>query len=527
MTRSRAFIVSLAGAAGLPALLAVLAPRGLAAEPLPQTAAVPAEVKPAPGAAAPKKTKKAPKPAPAVSASAAPSASADATPPASASAAPVALPPPSVALASSAPASVDPSALPECTDAEVDQLVRQLKAWTKRYRENEERVRAELGCDKPGVLCLDRFGEPPEGGLQGRVVAGQVFSVFVVFPATDKAKIFVSASVQAAIGETEGAAEGETLKVSAAPAVQDATCRLGSTAQREALRKAAVPIAKLGAGAWLEGLDVPADSATRTYWSSEGNAKLFADWNRWVNAQNGRPVPKFSSLRASIQVPYGERLSVDFRRIERGARNPSIEKRYRLAVDNGRYYVEPALLVPFVPNGDRRIVLTPAVGTSELRVGIEEDWHVTGAAMLQVFPLGRQRGQLTSFQYCRTPICIENWLGVQVGTGLGSPLREWYLGLVFEPVSGLNLDAGAQIRTADKSFYVNISSICETPRSCASHRSLSSVPRRATRAAPNTPQPPRWLACAITVTFPVLCRAITAGPGRTRPVVRRESPIRC
>jgi len=61
---------------------------------------------------------------------------------------------------------------------------------------------------------------------------------------------------------------------------------------------------------------------------------------------------------------------------------------------------------------------------------------VTGALMLNVFPLGRQRGQVTSFRNCRVKSCIDNWLGVQFGAGLDPFFRDWYLGVVFEPVSG-------------------------------------------------------------------------------------------
>jgi len=107
------------------------------------------------------------------------------------------------------------------------------------------------------------------------------------------------------------------------------------------------------------------------------------------------------------------------------------------------------VLAPFVYRGDRTVQAHPVVGSRDLRLAVEEDWHVTAAVALDYFPAGRQRGQLSSFRNCRTRSCIENWLGVQAGLGLGSPFKEWYLGLVFEPVSGFNLAVGAALLKGD------------------------------------------------------------------------------
>ncbi|HKQ71840.1 MAG TPA: hypothetical protein VJT73_20995, partial [Polyangiaceae bacterium] len=221
-----------------------------------------------------------------------------------------------------------------------------------------------------------------------------------------------------------------------APAID--ACALSSR-QREALRSAAQPIAKIGAHPGLESLEIPADSWADAYWVSTDAAKVSSDWFAWIVHRN---APNFASIRTRIEVPPGDTIAVDFARTERGSHTPSVEKHYDLSIDNGRYYVEPALLVPFVYHGVRTIDLAPTASGTERALGLRQDWLVTAAAMINVFPLGRQKGQLSSFRECRTRYCMENWLGVQFGTGLNAPLEDWYLGLVFEPISGLTLNAG-------------------------------------------------------------------------------------
>src|SRR5207247_4243072 len=51
----------------------------------------------------------------------------------------------------------------------------------------------------------------------------------------------------------------------------------------------------------------------------------------------------------------------------------------------------------------------------------------------------------SSFRHCRERTCFANWLGVQVGTAFDHPARDWYFGLLVEPVSGLALGLGASL----------------------------------------------------------------------------------
>ena len=205
-----------------------------------------------------------------------------------------------------------------------------------------------------------------------------------------------------------------------------------------------MPIAQLGAHEGLESLGIPADSWTDGYWASPSN--VWADWEGWGDRV---PVPSYAALRGRIEVPGADALSIDFARTERGSKAPSSDKHYEIIVDSGRYFVEPALLVSFVYKGERTIDLASTPSGTERRVGLQEDWHVAAAAMLDVFPLGRQKGHISSFRDCRSRSCVENWLGAQVGFGLDSTFHDWYAGIVLEPLSGLALNMGAALRQGE------------------------------------------------------------------------------
>jgi hypothetical protein len=191
---------------------------------------------------------------------------------------------------------------------------------------------------------------------------------------------------------------------------------------------------------------VPADSWTEAYWSSANGAAIVKGWSTFVEP---REPPGFAAIGSHFEAPFGDALDVHFVRTESDAQGACIDKHYAVPVDNGRYYVELGFLVPFVYNGTREIDLVPSPGSSDARIAVRNDWHVTGAAAIDYFPLGRARNVGSSFRNCKTRSCLENWLGVQLGAGFGSFPKEWYLGLVLQPISGLNLALGASFLQGD------------------------------------------------------------------------------
>jgi len=206
-----------------------------------------------------------------------------------------------------------------------------------------------------------------------------------------------------------------------------------------------MPIARLGARPGLEPLQIPEGAWTDAYWAA--TAGIAKGWSAFLDAH--RDPPAFAAVGSQWETPYADVLNIEFARTERGAHAPSIEKRYAVPIDNGTYFVEVGLLVPFVFKGSRSIDRVAVPGSGDTRVAVHDDWHVTAAVAVDYFPMGRARAVGTSFRNCRSRSCWENWFGLQVGAGFSDILREWYLGLLFEPVSGLNLDLGASLLKGD------------------------------------------------------------------------------
>jgi hypothetical protein len=212
----------------------------------------------------------------------------------------------------------------------------------------------------------------------------------------------------------------------------------------QALRDEAMPIAQLAASG-VDALDVPLDSWQEAYWQQPSGPRIVAEWKQWAEAHRS-DAPSFRALEVSYDAPPAERsLEIDITRGLRPETGGPIQRHYEIPIDHGRYHLEVAALVPLVVRGRRTVDLTPTTDGAGQSISIDQDWHVTAALMVQYFPFGRKRGIVTSFEGCRTPSCVENWLGIQVGAGLGDPFREWYMGLVFEPLSGLALGVGAAL----------------------------------------------------------------------------------
>jgi hypothetical protein len=343
--------------------------------------------------------------------------------------------------ASSASAGSNADAV-SCPQDRIDKLVHDLNDWSTALAENDRRLRADRGCGQPNVICLDRLGDPSPSQMPERVSAGHPLSVYAVVPSIDRGRVTISTSIRASTAQSQIADETEpSSKPEAKPAAIE-PCKLMGY-QKDAIKSAALPIAKFASLPGLEGVAVPPESWTDAYWASADDTKVLGEWLTWQSQPH--PVPRFNALRTRIDVPPGDLLAIDFTRLERGSRAPSVEKHYEVIIDNGKYYVEPSLLVPFVYRGNRMVELTPTVSGTELRIGIEQDWHITGALMLNVFPFGRQKGQITSFRNCRYRSCIDNWLGAQFGASLDPFFQEWYLGVLFEPISGLGVGFGGAL----------------------------------------------------------------------------------
>lgn len=118
---------------------------------------------------------------------------------------------------------------------------------------------------------------------------------------------------------------------------------------------------------------------------------------------------------------------------------------YVIPINHGKYYIEVGVLLPFVYNGSRKVTGAPIPGTGgDQTLTVKETWQITPALVLNVFPGGRSRGKITSFEIGNVCRSLANLLGIQAGIDLdlSRPFDRFYVGGVFAPVTGLSLNAG-------------------------------------------------------------------------------------
>ncbi|WP_438040437.1 hypothetical protein [Sorangium sp. So ce128] len=152
-------------------------------------------------------------------------------------------------------------------------------------------------------------------------------------------------------------------------------------------------------------------------------------------AEQVAEIPEDTSI-TSLKIRY-ELAAVD--------PGSAIDESYAVSIDQGQYYLEFGALFPIVVNGSRRVVQTTLPGTGgERRLSVQEDWSVNPSIVLNVFPGGRRRGVISSFQDMRCATTFGDLLGVQAGVDLdlGQPFDRVFLGGVLEPVAGLSFNAG-------------------------------------------------------------------------------------
>ena len=329
-----------------------------------------------------------------------------------------------------------------CDAGVVEELARGLGDWIRRVQEAEHAAYESHHCERIAVVCLDRLGESTRDAVPERLTYGQTVQIDVIAPAFDRIPLTLSVSAH---GRTAmWTPPANVPRSTPEPVASVETCE-PAAADLQTLRDAAMPIAKFGASAGLDGLDVPVDSWTDGYWQSPDGPNIVAEWKRWMEAY-GSTTPSFRALELSYAAMPGERsILIDVTRGPRPDGGGTVQRHYEIFVDHGRYPLEASVLVPFVFRGRRSVVLTETSDGAGQRISIDQDWHITAALMVQYFPLGRQRGIVSSFEGCRTRSCVENWLGVQVGLGIGDLFREWYFGFVLEPVSGLAIGLGGAV----------------------------------------------------------------------------------
>lgn len=174
--------------------------------------------------------------------------------------------------------------------------------------------------------------------------------------------------------------------------------------------------------------------STDTIFPDTNNAPPAAQQHSYavLREQEGK-VPDDASVTA---------LKITFRRAD----NSTIKSSYEIRINHGNHYVQIGVLFPITIDGSRAV--TPALlpGSGGVRrLTVNEDWSVNPALVLNLFPGGRRKGVVSSFSHCCEAYNFWDSAGIQAGVDLdlGDPFDRIFVGLVFEPVSGLSLNAGA------------------------------------------------------------------------------------
>lgn len=136
-------------------------------------------------------------------------------------------------------------------------------------------------------------------------------------------------------------------------------------------------------------------------------------------------------LASSVSDAIGEDvkgLRVTFLRIDHFT-GKSHHRSIELSVDQGRYFVDFGLAVPFVVRGDR-VLTTPS--------DVEETTAPRAALSAIIFPAGRAKGAI------RVNGCAS--LGIQIGTDFDFTRsvdeKDYYLGGAWEPIAGFGVGIG-------------------------------------------------------------------------------------
>ncbi|MBL9020870.1 MAG: hypothetical protein JNL21_01670 [Myxococcales bacterium] len=117
-------------------------------------------------------------------------------------------------------------------------------------------------------------------------------------------------------------------------------------------------------------------------------------------------------------------------------------------IDHGRYFWSAAVLVPFVFAGERDVIQGMIPGSSGRQIAVSEDLLVTAALMAHVYPCGRRRGLISTFQRSGSALAVFcDLFGLQAGLDLdfSDPTDQFYFGALLEPVSGFSLSGGAAV----------------------------------------------------------------------------------
>jgi hypothetical protein len=302
-----------------------------------------------------------------------------------------------------------------------------------------------LYCFDALIYCVDIFGNPIDDELAPTLQPGEHLLVRVVGDPRSRELGGRTMELQSE-GMPESPIrvfpESSKLAIDAAASQVDATLSAASAALEagdatsDAGASAPVPADGGGHAAVDAGQAEATTGAVAT--GSSGAAREYDDW---------------ALLAVEVRVPDGVRtVRVRYKLVASQTRALVSENAYTFNVELGEHYIEAGFMVPFVINGDRKVDDLGVPGTSERRLQIKEDLHVTFALTVLVFPFGVDAEQgifSDNVDAARREDDLWRFLspfGISAGTSLdfsSATFREWYLGFAWQPTPGISLGAGA------------------------------------------------------------------------------------
>jgi hypothetical protein len=293
-----------------------------------------------------------------------------------------------------------------------------------------------LGWDG-GLLRSNRHAEAAPASLR----AGETLSVTVVSPSGDQGELVTGSHLKAA---------NSTLFQASAPAPEKTNGGGGGASMLTI--PACVPSESSKLMQTFGALKSVIGQQLRNPQPAAPASDTEGAWQQWSGSIASALLdpadrPYAQRIPLDIDVPDGTELTVSFQRKLGTATRPVV--RHRIPIESGRYFADVGIMLPVVFGGDRHFYAVEDPGVAgERRVRVDNDVRFSAVAMLEVFPFGgRARNRVWAWD---GPNPWASFVGLQAGTSVSAPAKEFYFGLALEPVSGISFDVGvAAVKTWD------------------------------------------------------------------------------
>ncbi len=329
-------------------------------------------------------------------------------------------------------------AAPPCEQAKVDNTIEKIKGLIAKTEIDAKEI-AE--CKDALVLCLDYRGRPLKGeSLPPPLSVGETLSISIIVAPSFDTTMRILATGQSRLDTLFEQTPPQSPAVAPAAAAPPAPACPLTPGQMEQLKKADQGITVLrNRGHWH-------DKAKYAQTPTGASLDLWEDYVQSLAAPFSDPAQPYKEVDTqSITIPDKDYLLVDIRRVADDEKSDASVRTFDLLINHGRYYADVSVLIPVVFNGKRTYYTSAVPGTGDQRIALEHDHLVSSAVMLNLYPFGGRARNNIWFANEPGWRKLSSLLGLQAGTSISSPAKEWYAGLIIEPVSGIGLGVGGAL----------------------------------------------------------------------------------